>query len=167
MTVYRYPRRALVGDYVRTAAGLGVGLGVLATVPLTPAIVIVFGSLTGLFLVFGLRTVQRQLLQVAVTGEAISSAGLVTRTVPWPALELLTLRYYGTRRQRREGGGGFMQLTLRGAGASMRFESSIDGFESIARHAARAAVLNGIAIDPTSAGNLLGLGIDADSPVDG
>jgi len=164
MSVYRYPRHALVGDYVRTAAGLGVGLGVLATVPLTPAIVIVFGGLTGLFLVFGLRTVQRQVLQVAVTGAAISSAGLVARTLPWSALDRLTLRYYGTRRQRREGGSGFMQLTLHGAGASLRFESSIDGFEHIAREAARAAARNGIALDPASAGNFLGLGIDADSP---
>lgn len=166
MNLYRYPRRALVGDYVRTAAGLGVGVGVLATVPLTPAIVIIFGGLTGLFLVFGLRTVQRQLQQVAVTDSAISSAGLVTQTLPWPALEQVTLRYYGTRRQRREGGSGFMQLTLRGAGALLRVESSIDGFEHIAREAARAAARNGVALDPTSAGNLLGLGIDADSPGD-
>lgn len=166
MIVYRYPRRSLVGDYVRSVAGLGVGLGVLATVPLTPVIVIVFGGLTGLFLVFGLRTVHRQLQHIGITDTAISSAGLVTRTLPWPALEQVTLRYYGTRRQRREGGSGFMQLTLRGAGAALRVESSIDGFEHIAREAARAAARNGVALDPASAGNLLGLGIDADSPGD-
>ncbi|MFQ5775441.1 MAG: hypothetical protein ACE5GS_13045 [Kiloniellaceae bacterium] len=164
MTVFRYPTRALVGDYLRAAVGLGVGVGVLASVPATPVIVVVFGGLTTLFLVFGLRTVKRQVTQVAVTNEEICSAAFGTRVVPWRALDRLKLRYYGTRRQRTRGdGAGFMQLTLKGGGASMTLESTIDGFEYIAWRAAKAARDNGISLDPTSAGNLLHLGIDADS----
>ena len=166
MTVYRYPQRALIGDYVRSATGLGVGLGVLITVPPAPAIVAVFGGITLLFLVFGLRTVQRHLVQVAVTSDGIWAAGLITRSVPWRALDQLTLRYYGTRRQRREGSGGFLQLTLRGGGVSVRLESSIEGFDEIVRQAAIAAQANGVSIDPASAGNLLDLGVDADAPAD-
>ncbi len=164
MTVYRYPRRALIGDYVRAAVGLGVGLGVLISVPPAPAIVAVFGSITLLFLVFGLRTVQRQLVQVAITSDGIWAAGLISRSVPWQTLDHLALRYYGTRRQQREGSGGFLQLTLRGGGTSMRLESSIEGFDEIVRQAAVAAHANGVSVDPTSAGNLLDLGVDADSP---
>lgn len=164
MTVYRYPTKALIGDYVRSAVGLGVGVGVLASVPASPVIVVVFGGLATLFFVFALRTVQRQMMHVALTNEEICSAGFVTRVVPWRALELLKLRYYGTRRQRtRDNGAGFMQLTLRGAGASVTLESSIDGFHYIAWRAAKAARDNGVPLDPTSAGNLLDLGIDADS----
>ena len=55
-----------------------------------------------------------------------------------------------------------MQLTLKGAGASMSLESSIDGFEYIAWRATKAARENGVSLDPASAGNLLELGIDAD-----
>ena len=164
MTVYRYPRRALIGDYVRAAAGLGVGLGVLISVPPAPAIVAVFGGITLLFLIFGLRTVQRQLVQVAITSDGIRAAGLISRSVSWRTLDRLALRYYGTRRQQREGSGGFLQLTLRGGGTSMRLESSIEGFDEIVRQAAIAAQANGVSIDPTSAGNLLDLGVDADSP---
>jgi len=164
MTVYRYPRRALIGDYVRAAAGLGVGLGVLFTAPPAPAIVAVFGSITLLFLVFGLRTVQRQLVRVAITSDGIWAAGLISRSILWRALDRLTLRYYGTRRQQREGSGGFLQLTLRGGGTSVRLESSIEGFDEIVRQAAIAAQTNGVSVDPTSAGNLLDLGVDADAP---
>lgn len=164
MTVYRYPRRALMGDYARAAVGLGVGLGVLITVPPAPAIIIIFGGITLLFLVFGLRTLQRQLVQVAITSDGILAAGLITHSVPWQALDRLTLRCYGTRRQMREGSGGFLQLTLRGGGRSVRLESSIDGFDEIVRRAAVAAQANGVSLDPTSAGNLLDLGVDADAP---
>ncbi|MEE8500898.1 MAG: hypothetical protein V3S27_10035 [Kiloniellales bacterium] len=165
MTVYRYPANSLVGDYVRSLAGLGVGLGVLASTPLSSIIVIVFGGLTGLFLVFGARTVQRHILKVAITGEEICSTGFVTRVMPWNALERLNLSYYGTRRQRthESNSGGFMQLTLRGGGTTVRLESSIDGFEQIARRAAKAVRDNGVSLDPASAGNLLDIGIDADA----
>jgi hypothetical protein len=47
--VYRYPGRALAGDYVRAGAGLAVGLGVLLSTPLSPAIVVIFGSWSALF----------------------------------------------------------------------------------------------------------------------
>jgi len=167
VTVYRYPRRALLGDYARSAAGLGVGLGVLVSVPPTPVIVAIFGGVTVLFLIFGLRTLQRHLVRVAVTEDGISAAGMVTSAVRWEALERLTLRYYGTRRQQKEGRSGFLQLNLRGGGSSLRLESSIDGFEEILCLAARAARRQCLALDPVTAGNLLGLGIDVEAPADG
>lgn len=164
MSVFRYPARSLIGDYLRAGVGLVVALGVLASVPPSPVIVIIFGGLSVLFLVFGARTVQRHVTAVAINNEEISRAALGTRVLPWHTLERLKLRYYGTRRQRtHEDGSGFMQLTLKGKGASMTLESSIEGFELIAWHAARAARENGLSLDPTSAGNLLDIGVDADA----
>jgi hypothetical protein len=55
-----------------------------------------------------------------------------------------------------------MQLTLKGAGALMKFESNLDGFEDVAKHAARAAQRNGVSLDPASAGNFLAMGFDPD-----
>ena len=164
MNVFRYPARSLLGDYIRSAVGLVVGIGVLVSVPPNPYIVVIFGGLTILFLVFGVRTVKRQLTQIAITDEEIATAGFGTSVLPWQALERLKLRYYGTRRQRSTSeGGGFMQLTLKGSGKSMTLDSSIDGFKYIAWRAAKAARENGVSLDPTSAGNLLDLGIDADA----
>ncbi len=165
MNVFRYPVRSLIGDYLRAAVGLAVGLGVLANAPSSVTIIVIFSGLTALFGGFAYRTLRRHLLRVAVTAEAIHGSGPGARALPWGKLDLVKLRYFGSRRQRsREagGGGGFMQLTLEGAGASLTLESSIEGFEYIAWHAAKAARENGVGLDSASAGNLLELGIDAD-----
>ncbi len=163
MKVFRYPSRSLTGDYLRAGIGLAVGLSVLASASGSVVVVVIFGGLTALFGGFAYRTLRRHLLRIAVTTEAICGSGLGTLELPWDKLGLLKLRYYGTRRQRnREDRGGFMQLTLKGAGASLTLESSIEGFEYIAWRAAKAARDTGIGLDPISAGNLLELGIDAD-----
>lgn len=161
MKVYRYPGRALTGDYIRAAAGIVVGFGVLLSAPSTPAIILFGGGVAGLFSFFGYRTIQRHMTRVAVTDAEICNAALGTSVMSWSDLERLKLRYYGTRRQ-DQGRGGFMQLTLKGAGASLTYESSMQGFNYIAWRAAKAARENGISLDPTSAGNLLALGLDAD-----
>lgn len=163
MKIYRYPPGKLMGDYVRAGVGLSVGLGVLATVPPSPAIVLVFGGISALFGVFGLRTVKRHVTEISVGDAGIRADGLGTVILSWPDLEFLRLRYFGTRRQRTRGEGeGFMQLTLRGGGTKLTLESSVEGFEYITWRAAKAARDKGLSLDPASAGNLLNLGIDAD-----
>ncbi len=163
INVFRYPARSLVGDYLRAGVGVAVGLGALTNATGSITLLIIFGGLTALFGGFAYRTAQRHLLRVAITAEAICASGLGTRELPWDRLNMLKLSFYGTRRQRsREAGGGFMQLSLKGAGTSLSLESSIEGFEYIVWRAVKAARENGVDLDPTSAGNLLVLGIDAD-----
>lgn len=159
--VYRYPGRALAGDYVRAGAGLAVGLGVLLSTPLSPAIVVIFGSWSALFGYFAFRTVQRNVTRVAVTDTEICDVGLRTRVMAWADLQWLKLRYFGTKRQERSRGG-FMQLKLKGGGRSFIYDSGIEGFDYLAWRAAKAIRDNGLSMDPASAGNLLSLGVDAD-----
>lgn len=162
MKVLRYPVKSLAADYFRAGIGLSVGLGVLASVPPGPVVLPVFGGLSLIFGVFGYRTVKRHVTTISLGDTAISSQGLGSVTLPWHELEMLKLRYYGSRRQRARGEGeGFMQLTLRGAGGSLTLDSSVDGFEYIAWRAAKAARDNRVTLDETSAGNLLDIGIDA------
>jgi xanthosine utilization system XapX-like protein len=161
MRVYRYSLRSLAGDYIRSGAGLAVGVGVLLSVPPSPAIIGIFGSVVMLFGLFLLRTAQRQLLKVAVTDEEICNASIWSRAMSWNDLERFKLRYFGTKRDNRSSGG-FMQLTLKGGGRSFTFESSLEGFDYIAWRASKAARENGLSMDPTSAGNLLAIGLDAD-----
>ncbi len=159
---YRYPPSAVMGDYLRSAVGLAVGLGVLLTVPISTVILIVFGGLTVIFLLFGLRTLQRHLTQITLDQDGILRRDLVSQTLRWQDLEYLRLRYFGTHRQQRGGSGGFMQLSLRGQGRRMKIESDLEGFEDVTRLAAAAARTNGVSLDPASAGNLLAMGIDPD-----
>ena len=162
MKVLRYPVRSLVGDYLRAASGLGVGLVVLASSPSNTVIVVIFGAIALLFGAFGLRTVQRNITQVALSKEGIACRDFRMRTIFWQDLDRLKLRFYGSRRRSSQDRSNFLQLTLAGAGKSLSFESSIEGFELIAWRAAKAARENAVSVDPTSAGNLLGIGIDAD-----
>ncbi|MGF1611695.1 MAG: hypothetical protein ACFCUQ_19995 [Kiloniellales bacterium] len=162
MKLYRYPPRALAGDYLRAAVGVGVGVGVLLSVPPTPVIVVVFGGLAGLFGYFGLRTIQRHVTKVAVTGDEICRRAFGTDVMAWGELERFKLRYYGSKRQQQRGNGGFLELTLSGGGTSLTLESNLEGFTYIAWRAAKAMRDNGASMDPTSAGNLLAIGLDAD-----
>lgn len=161
MKIYRYPPRALAGDYLRATIGLAVGLGILFSVPPSTWILVIFGAWSALFGAFAYKTVQRHLTRVAVTDTEICNAAFATRVMAWDELRRLKLRFFGTRRQAR-GQGGFMQLTLKGDNTSLTYDSALEGFDYIAWRAARALRHNGISTDPTSAGNLLSLGVDAD-----
>ena len=163
MTIHHYPVSSLTGDYLRAAVGAAIGLAVLLTVPPSTGTVIVFGGLFALFSLFALRTLQRQLTKVAVTDDGISDHGLGRRAMAWSELSQFKLRFYGTRR-RQEKQTGFMQLKFKGAGTSFSFESNFEGFDHIARRAAKAARENGVALDPTSIGNLKALGVEAEEP---
>ena len=162
MIVLRYPPRALFGDYLRTAAGLLVGLGVLVVVPPNPVVLVIFGGLVLLFGFFGLRTLHRHKLEVALTENEIACRGLGTKVLPWSDLEFLKLRYFGSRRGKRSIlGSGFMELQLKGAGTKITFESNLEDFDKLAEVAARAYRRNGREIDPATASNLIELGIDS------
>ncbi|WP_299395495.1 hypothetical protein [Pelagibius sp.] len=165
MIVLRYPSRALVGDYLRSGAGLVVGLGVLIVVPPNIPVVVIFGGIAVLFGVFGLRTLQRQKLEVALTENEIACRGLGTKVLAWSDLDFMRLRYFGRRGKRGVFGAGFMELKLKGAGTAFTFESSLEGFEKVAEMAARSYKNNGLSLDPATASNLIDLGIDSDAAV--
>jgi hypothetical protein len=159
---YRYPPGVLVGDYVRSGCGMAFALAVLLLSEASMTVQVIFGLLFLLFASFALRTLRQHILRVAVNDDGIFTKGFAKHALPWSGIGQVKLRYFGTRRERKNRGGGFMQLTLKGDGGAVTFESSIDGFRDIAWYAARAARRNGVALDPNTAGNFLGINIDAD-----
>lgn len=161
VALLRYTPGTLLGDYLRSGVGFGVGVGALATVPIGWVTGLVFGGLATIFGVFGVRTIERHITQVAVSHDEIARAALGTRVIPWNQIEKVKLRYYGSRFERRRSSG-FMQLTLVGGGTKLVFESNLEGFDYIVWRAANAARANGVFLDPPSAANMLALGIDAD-----
>ena len=163
MTFYRHTPRRLIGDYLRAFFGLGVALTVLLSID-EPVSVIggIFLLITLLFFAFAIRTLRQHLLQVALNDEGIFTKVLATNSLHWSQLSEVRLRFFGTRREHKSGSGGHMQLTLKGDGKKLSFESSINGFQDIIWHAARAARQNGIGVDPSTAGNMLSLGIEPD-----
>jgi hypothetical protein len=169
MRQLRYPPKALLGDYLRSAAGVFVGGGLLVSAPAHPAVLAIFGPLVALFAVFGLRTAHRHILRIAVGDDGIACRGATTKVIAWDEISTVKLRYFGTRRSKwRPFGSGFMQMTLKGAGkyqgkdggTAMTFESSLEGFDWLAARAAAALRARGHTPDPATAGNLIELGID-------
>jgi hypothetical protein len=160
MSVHRYSMRALGADYARAGAGMAMTLGPLLFVGPGPAMIAVLGGLGAIFLIFAVRTWLRQMTRVEVSEEGItteSSARLAPHTViSWRDLSGLQLKYYSTRRDRREG---WLQMKLKTAGRSLRVDSNLDDFPVVARHAAEAARSNGLRLTPATIDNLGALGI--------
>ena len=154
-TIHRYSFRSLLPDYLRGGAGLAVALVFLALAPNASHILVIFGGLTVLFLLFTMRTAARQGTWVEMTDDAIASAGLRRVALRWQELDRVRLRYYSTRRNLT---GGWMNLQLRGGGGAITVDSTIEGFEAIAARAARTIVDNRLDVDSVTLANLAALG---------
>ena len=155
-TRHVYPASAMVGDYLRAAAGV-VPAGLLfATVPVGTVAAAVLGSFAALFAVFGLRTVVRHATSLAMSDTELRAEGAWRCTIPWAELDRMKLAYYATSRDRR---GGWMQLELGAGRARVRLDSRIDGFERLVSRAAEVAATRGIALSEATATNLQALGI--------
>jgi hypothetical protein len=157
MSVHTYPFRALIGDYLRAGAGIGLATVPMAAIPSHPFLLYLFGGAIAVFAYFFLRTLSRQLTQIEATDEDVASNMPPRRGLAWRELENVSLRYYSTRRGRS---GGWMQLNLAGQGTRISIDSSISGFRDLAARAARAATANGIDLDAASAANFRALDIE-------
>ena len=155
MTIYRYPLQAVLGDYTRGALGLAVTAGPMLLTSVSGAAMVVLGLLSFLFLLFGIQTWKRQHMRIGVTESDIMV--LPKRlTLPWSALEEVKIHYYSTRRERDQG---WMELSLRAKGRRIRLDSSMEGFDDIARRAANSALSNGLKLNQGSVHNFKALGI--------
>ena len=158
----KYRRNALVGDYAR--AGIG---ALLTGVPMlfvgeSPATLAVLGGLTVLFALFGFRTFLRHQTTVALSPDGVEARGFLGGRIAWRELDQLKLGYFTARRERQ---GGWMQLTLRGGGRRLKFDSSLEGFDRLARQAAAASIANNLELSGATMANLAALNIAL--PADG
>ena len=155
-TRHGYPASAMVGDYLRAAAGL-VPVGILfATLPVGGVAAGILGSFAAIFGAFGLRTALRHGTSVEMTETELRARGLWRSTIHWDELDQMRLAYYSTRRDRRSG---WMQLDLRAGGARLRLDSRIEGFDQVVRRAAEVAAARGLALNEATWSNLQALGI--------
>ena len=156
ITKHVYPASAMVGDYLRAAAGL-VPTGLLfATVPVSPVAGAVLGSFAAIFAVFGLRTALRHGTSLEMSDSELRARGARRGAVPWAELDRLKLAYYSTRRDRSSG---WMQLELGAGGRRVRLDSRIDGFDRVVRRAAVAAAARGLELNEATVANLQALGV--------
>ncbi|MGH6958855.1 MAG: hypothetical protein ACREE7_00075, partial [Dongiaceae bacterium] len=132
MSQHQYSLRSLLPDYSRAAAGLGLSGGIWMLAPTVPHVIVIFGGLTALFVLFTIRTLARQRIVIELTEESISVGWLWPDSLRWDELSDVKLRYYATRRNRA---GGWMTLKLATARRRLAVDSAIDGFDAIAARA--------------------------------
>jgi hypothetical protein len=156
MSIHRYSLHNLLPDYLRGGAGLIIGAGGWLLAPGVLHIIVIFGGLTVLFLLFTMRTVARQYTRIEMTDDAIISDGARRLTLHWSDLDHVKLRYYSTRRNRS---GGWMTLKLTSGRAAISLDSNIDGFDAIAARTARTLIENRATADDVTLANLAALGL--------
>lgn len=154
--MYRYPLHRIMADYFLGGSGALMSGGLVALAPATPYVVVLFGGLTSLFLLYTIRTAIRHRLRIETDAGGIVVTGGQVRSIRWGEVDGLTLRYFSTRRSRKDG---WMTLTLRAGGRRLALDSHLDGFETLARSAAAAAVVGGLDLDPATRSNFAALDI--------
>ncbi len=161
MSAHAYPRAAILADAARAGAGLVLSAGPLAVADGPVWVIALLATAAAVFVLNALATARRALSAVDAGEEAISVRGPWPARLRWDEVRRLRLAHYSTR---RDGSGGWMQLTLAGPGRRLVVDSRIGGFELLARRAALAARLRSLRLDGATIANLRALGIEAEAP---
>jgi len=153
---FAYPASAMLGDYLRAAAGLAPTGLILATVSVGDVAALVLGGFATIFGAFAVRTALRHGTKLEVNETGVRAFGLRRIAIQWAALDRMKLAYYSTRRDRKSG---WMQLQLGAGRARLSLDSRLDGFDRLVRHAALAAAAQNLTLSEATAANLHALGI--------
>lgn len=162
VSCYKYPRGAIARDYAYSVAGAVLTLGPLGLTTPLAAITGILGAAGGLFLLFGVRTFIRHNTVVETSDIEVLVRGPRSTRMRWDGLRELRLSYFTTK---RDGRGGWMQLRLKHDGGTLRFDSSLAGFDTFVAQAAKSARERALSLEPATAQNLHAMGLwDPDDP---
>jgi hypothetical protein len=150
----------MYGDYLRAAAGFVPTAAILTTMPVGVVTAGVLSSFGAIFAAFGVRTLVRHGTRFNLTESALRSSGLRRTSIAWAELDRMTLAYYSTRRDRRDG---WMQLELRSGRKKVRLDSRIEGFTELVGKSANAAKSRGLTLNAATLANLAALGVSLHS----
>ena len=153
---FSYPASAMVGDYLRAAAGLGPTLLILATVSVGDVAAVVLSGFVAIFGTFAVRTALRHGTSIELGDGEVRAVGLRRASIPWSELDRMKLAFYSTRRDRKSG---WMQLELGAGRARLSLDSRLDNFDRVVHYAAIAAADRNLDLSEATAANLQALGI--------
>jgi hypothetical protein len=155
-STHYYPAKELTGDYLRGGAGAA-----LCATPLVIADSVTVASyflwpLVVLFGGFVVRTGLKQFTWIAMEPEGIRTAGIWRKEIRWEEIRRIKMRYFSTKRDRTDG---WMQVKVTGAGGALAFDSTVTGFDDLARRLAEAGVVARAEMDETTRANFELMGI--------
>jgi len=125
----------------------------------TPIFWVILG-LAALFLVWLANTALRNFSRIRFDEEGLQSMPWPKKEIAWKGLEEMALRYYSTRRKRKDG---WMTLTLKSGKNRIDIESSLPHFADIVARAAYAAKQANLPLDQVTVDNMDALGVKVDA----
>lgn len=161
MKVHRYPAAAQRADLIRGGVGLLLTAVPLVVLPMHWLVTLLFAVAALLFAVFTARIGQRALTLYESGDQGIAARGPLGTAIAWDELTALKLHFFSTRRDR---GHGWMLLTLKGGGRTLKLESTLTGFEEIVDRAAETAKAKRLTLTESTTGNLLAMGAPVADP---
>jgi hypothetical protein len=156
MSRHAYPTSAMLGDYLRAAAGLVPTVAILAAMPVGAIGASVLGGFAVLFAVFGIRTALRHGTRFELAEGVLRACGVLRGSIALRELQQMKLSYYSTRRDRRDG---WMQLELCSGSSRLRFDSRVEGFDQLVAISAQAAEARGLSLNAATVANLQAMGL--------
>lgn len=151
---FRYRPDAVWPDVARGAAGFVV---TAAPLPWLADSIIAFVLLAGLaiaFAIFTLTTAARLRTTVRLDDAGISTSGIRGVTVSWDRMQAVDLNYFSTRRDRERG---WMQLRVRGDAGTIRIDSGLEGFQTVAHRTLAEAGERDLPLSESTAANMSAL----------
>ena len=160
MVELRYPLASLVYDYMRGILGLGISVVIIQSIGSDTPIFWVILGLAVLFLVWLANTALRHVSRIRFDEEGLNSAPWPKKSIAWSGLEEMALRYYSTRRKRKDG---WMTLTLKSGKEKIDIESTLPHFADIVARAAYAAKQANLQLDQITIDNMDAIGVKVDA----
>ena len=160
MVELRYPVSSLVYDYLRGILGLGISVVVMQSIGTDTPIFWVILGLAALFLVWLANTALRHASRIRFDEQGLESLPWPKKSISWGGLEEMALRYYSTRRKRKDG---WMTLTLKSGTDKIDIESTLPHFADIVARAAYAAKQANLQLDQITIDNMDAIGVKVDA----
>tara|TARA_B100001142_G_C14081936_1_gene557751 strand:+ start:278 stop:799 length:522 start_codon:yes stop_codon:yes gene_type:complete len=156
ITYFKYPLQSILIEY--GASIIGIIITLLPLFLTTPLVIVsaVLCFLGALFFAYGIRAIFRHYTLVEISDTSIQVKGFRNTNIKWESLEQLKLSYFSTRRNQEAG---WMQLRLKANNVTIRFDSSLEGFETILLKAAYNAQKYSAYLNTNTIQNLNALGL--------
>ena len=155
-TRHSYPTQSIFRNYALSITGILASLICLIWFDSILLIDFVFIGFIGLCMVAAWRSLLRQRAMVMCDEYNITLKDIGQVKLEWHKIDKIRLAFFSLRSDQQDG---WMRLTLKSEQKSIKIDSQIEKFYTLADRAARAAQTNGVTVDALTRHNFRVLGL--------
>ena len=148
---YYYNQSSIIGDYIKSAVGLILIITAIIFLDLTQILQFIFIFIVILFIIFTIRTFIRHKSHYFFQNNILYQYGIFHKKLPLDQLINLRIKYFSTARNYENG---WFQMKLATKDVKLVVDSSLNGFDIIAKTAATALRNKNLPIDDNTNINL-------------